>query len=92
MDAFAEPRLRETPVPVRRRLRSRLTMLLLCLLVLGVIGAAFWYRPTPSADPTRSRGLASLLDQPCRPAELARDLDLTRTNVSNHLLIRFNLN
>lgn len=37
------------------------------------------------ADPTRSRILLSLLDQPGYPARLARDLDLTRTNVSNHL-------
>ncbi|MBS1674502.1 MAG: winged helix-turn-helix transcriptional regulator [Actinobacteria bacterium] len=37
------------------------------------------------ADPTRSRILLSLLDRPGYPAELARDLDLTRTNVSNHL-------
>lgn len=37
------------------------------------------------ADPTRSRILLSLLDGPGFPAQLARDLDLTRTNVSNHL-------
>lgn len=37
------------------------------------------------ADPTRSRILLSLLDQPCYPAQLARDLKLTRSNVSNHL-------
>ncbi|MBM7465262.1 Cd(II)/Pb(II)-sensing metalloregulatory transcriptional regulator CmtR [Microbacterium esteraromaticum] len=37
------------------------------------------------ADPTRSRILLSLLDAPCYPAELARDLGLSRTNVSNHL-------
>jgi DNA-binding transcriptional ArsR family regulator len=37
------------------------------------------------ADPTRSRILLSLLDHPGHPAELARELDLTRTNVSNHL-------
>lgn len=37
------------------------------------------------ADPTRSRILLSLLDGPGYPAQLARDLDLTRTNVSNHL-------
>ena len=37
------------------------------------------------ADPNRSRILMSLLDQPGYPAELARDLDLTRPNVSNHL-------
>jgi ArsR family transcriptional regulator, cadmium/lead-responsive transcriptional repressor len=37
------------------------------------------------ADPTRSRILLSLLDSPGHPAQLARDLDLTRTNVSNHL-------
>jgi len=37
------------------------------------------------ADPTRSRILLSLLEQPGYPARLARDLDLTRSNVSNHL-------
>lgn len=37
------------------------------------------------ADPSRSRILLTLLDQPGYPAELARDLGLTRTNVSNHL-------
>jgi ArsR family transcriptional regulator, cadmium/lead-responsive transcriptional repressor len=37
------------------------------------------------ADPTRSRVLLSLLEQPGYPAQLARDLDLTRSNVSNHL-------
>lgn len=37
------------------------------------------------ADPTRSRILMNLLDHPDYPAELSRDLDLTRSNVSNHL-------
>lgn len=37
------------------------------------------------ADPTRSRILLSLLAAPGYPAQLARDLELTRTNVSNHL-------
>ncbi len=37
------------------------------------------------ADPTRSRILLSLLETPGYPARLARDLNLTRTNVSNHL-------
>ncbi|MGI6877351.1 Cd(II)/Pb(II)-sensing metalloregulatory transcriptional regulator CmtR [Microbacterium sp. gxy059] len=37
------------------------------------------------ADPTRARILMSLLEEPGYPAQLARDLDLTRTNVSNHL-------
>ena len=37
------------------------------------------------ADPNRSRILIGLLDTPGYPAELARDLDLTRSNVSNHL-------
>lgn len=37
------------------------------------------------ADPTRARILLALLDAPGYPAELARELDLTRTNVSNHL-------
>ncbi|WP_438352673.1 Cd(II)/Pb(II)-sensing metalloregulatory transcriptional regulator CmtR [Microbacterium sp. CJ88] len=37
------------------------------------------------ADPTRSRILIRLLDAPAYPAELARELGLTRPNVSNHL-------
>lgn len=37
------------------------------------------------ADATRSRILLSLLDGPGYPARLARELELTRTNVSNHL-------
>lgn len=37
------------------------------------------------ADPTRSRILLSLLEAPGYPARLARELELTRTNVSNHL-------
>jgi DNA-binding transcriptional ArsR family regulator len=37
------------------------------------------------ADPTRSRILLSLLEGPGHPAQLAADLDLTRSNVSNHL-------
>mgnify|MGYP001942025365 CR=1 FL=1 len=37
------------------------------------------------ADPTRSRILMTLLDGPSYPAVLSRDLDLTRSNVSNHL-------
>ena len=37
------------------------------------------------ADGTRSRILLSLLERPGYPAELAQDLELTRTNVSNHL-------
>lgn len=37
------------------------------------------------ADPTRSRILLHLLRAPGYPAELARDLGLSRSNVSNHL-------
>lgn len=37
------------------------------------------------ADPTRSRILLLLLERPAYPAELARELELTRPNVSNHL-------
>ncbi|TWC02025.1 Cd(II)/Pb(II)-sensing metalloregulatory transcriptional regulator CmtR [Brevibacterium jeotgali] len=37
------------------------------------------------ADPTRSRVLLALLARPSYPSQLARDLDLTRPNVSNHL-------
>jgi DNA-binding transcriptional ArsR family regulator len=37
------------------------------------------------ADPTRSRILLSLLEGPGHPAQLARELGLRRTNVSNHL-------
>ena len=37
------------------------------------------------ADPTRSRILMTLLDGPSHPAVLARELQLSRSNVSNHL-------
>jgi DNA-binding transcriptional ArsR family regulator len=37
------------------------------------------------ADATRSRILLELLEAPTYPAQLARDLGLTRANVSNHL-------
>ncbi|WP_104083879.1 helix-turn-helix transcriptional regulator [Cryobacterium sp. Y11] len=37
------------------------------------------------ADPTRSRILLSLLDAPGYPGQLAQNLGLTRSNVSNHL-------
>lgn len=37
------------------------------------------------ADPTRSRILLTLLAGPAYPAALARELALTRSNVSNHL-------
>lgn len=37
------------------------------------------------ADHTRARILLSLLSEPGYPARLARDLKLSRTNVSNHL-------
>ncbi|GHD78902.1 ArsR family transcriptional regulator [Salinibacterium amurskyense] len=37
------------------------------------------------ADPTRARILLSLLDKPGYPVQLAHDLELTRSNVSNHL-------
>jgi len=37
------------------------------------------------ADPTRSRILMSLLEEPSYPAVLSRSLDLSRSNVSNHL-------
>lgn len=37
------------------------------------------------ADPTRCRILLALLDGPQYPAVLAQDLQLTRSNTSNHL-------
>jgi DNA-binding transcriptional ArsR family regulator len=37
------------------------------------------------SDPTRSRILLELLQAPGYPARLAQTLDLTRSNVSNHL-------
>ena len=37
------------------------------------------------ADPSRSRILLALLDEPGYPSLLAESLQLTRTNVSNHL-------
>ena len=37
------------------------------------------------ADPTRCRILVALLDDASYPGQLATQLDLTRSNVSNHL-------
>ena len=37
------------------------------------------------SDPTRSRILTSLIEGPGYPGQLAVDLGLTRSNVSNHL-------
>jgi DNA-binding transcriptional ArsR family regulator len=37
------------------------------------------------ADPTRSRILMALLEGPIYPAALSRELDLSPSNVSNHL-------
>lgn len=37
------------------------------------------------ADPTRRRILVALQDEPGYPAQLAQQLELTRSNVSNHL-------
>jgi len=37
------------------------------------------------ADPTRCRILLALLDGPAYPGQLAEDLDLSRSNTSNHL-------
>jgi len=37
------------------------------------------------ADPTRCQVLLAMLDGPVYPSELARRLDLTRANMSNHL-------
>ena len=37
------------------------------------------------ADPTRSRILMTLLEGPSYPAVLSRELELARSNVSNHL-------
>ena len=37
------------------------------------------------ADPSRSRVLLQLLEEPGYPARLAERLELTRSNVSNHL-------
>ncbi|MGV8912007.1 MAG: Cd(II)/Pb(II)-sensing metalloregulatory transcriptional regulator CmtR [Rhodoglobus sp.] len=37
------------------------------------------------ADPSRARILLSLLEKPGYPVQLAHDLELTRSNVSNHL-------
>ena len=40
---------------------------------------------TALSDPTRRRILLVLLDGPAYPADLAEQLDVGRTNVSNHL-------
>lgn len=46
--------------------------------VMGRLGRAL-------ADPTRCQILLRLLEAPVYPAVLASDLELTRSNVSNHL-------
>jgi DNA-binding transcriptional ArsR family regulator len=48
-------------------------------------GAALARLGRALADPTRCRILVALLDGPGYPAKLAEQLDLTRSNVSNHL-------
>lgn len=48
-------------------------------------GAALARLGRALADPTRCRILVALLDEPGYPAKLAEQLDLTRSNVSNHL-------
>ncbi|WP_086666143.1 Cd(II)/Pb(II)-sensing metalloregulatory transcriptional regulator CmtR [Lentzea kentuckyensis] len=48
-------------------------------------GAALARLGRALADPTRCRILVSLLDGPGYPAQLAEQLELTRSNVSNHL-------
>lgn len=40
---------------------------------------------TALADPTRRRILLALLDEPAYPADLAEQLGVGRSNVSNHL-------
>ncbi len=48
-------------------------------------GAALARLGRALADPTRCRILVSLLDGVCYPGQLATDLGLSRSNVSNHL-------
>jgi ArsR family transcriptional regulator, cadmium/lead-responsive transcriptional repressor len=48
-------------------------------------GAALARLGRALADPTRCRILVTLLDGPGYPAQLAEQLELTRSNVSNHL-------
>jgi DNA-binding transcriptional ArsR family regulator len=48
-------------------------------------GAALARLGRALADPTRCRILVALLDGPGYPARLAAQLELTRSNVSNHL-------
>lgn len=48
-------------------------------------GAALARLGRALADPTRCRILVALLDEPGYPAKLADQLELTRSNVSNHL-------
>ena len=48
-------------------------------------GAALARLGRALADPTRCRILVTLLDGPGYPAQLAEQLALTRSNVSNHL-------
>ena len=48
-------------------------------------GAALARLGRALADPTRCRILVALLDGPGYPAQLAEQLELTRSDVSNHL-------
>lgn len=68
------------PVPTGHRLLYSQRMLTIAsrVDVMNRLGRAM-------SDPTRSRILLSLLAGPGYPAKLARELELTRTNVSNHL-------
>ena len=86
MDALTDPRLREAPAgqtpdlitPGKRRLRSRALMALLSLLVIGGVGATFWFRPAPttSTGGGRSRGEAiPVLASPAKKADVPIYLD-----------------
>ncbi len=72
MDALTGPTLREPPAPdaaakprQKSRLKSRwggrLGMLLLSLLVIGGVGATFWYRSTPGTDAARAKARAEAI-------------------------------
>ncbi len=74
-----EPADRTSPSKSHRSLYSQHVLTLVSRLdVMNRLGRAL-------ADPTRARILLRLLDKPGYPARLAEELDLTRTNVSNHL-------
>lgn len=74
MDALTDPRLREPPVQAveaKRRLKNRLLMVVLSLLVIGGVGATYWFRPAPSSTATGARPRTDAIPVLAAPAKKA---------------------